>query len=58
MEYLRDFVSQLLIKEGLFKFWLDIVLGLVDRISRYVNLDVRVENDYMDIRKYVKFKKV
>lgn len=58
MEYLRDLVSQLLIKEGLFKFWLDIVLGLVDRISRYVNLDVRVENDYMDIRKYVKFKKV
>lgn len=58
MEYLRDLVSQLLIKEGLFKFWLDIVFGLVDRISRYVNLDVRVENDYMDIRKYVKFKKV
>lgn len=50
--------SQLLTKEGLSKSWLDIVLGSADRISRYVNPDVRIENDHMDIRKYVKFKKV
>ena len=45
-------------REGLSKSWLDIVLGSADRISHYVNPDVRVENDHMDIRKYVKFKKV
>ncbi|XP_065940327.1 1-phosphatidylinositol 3-phosphate 5-kinase isoform X5 [Magallana gigas] len=58
MEHLRDLASQLLTKEGLSKSWLDIVLGSADRISRYVNPDVRVENDHMDIRKYVKFKKI
>lgn len=58
MEHLRDLASQMLTKEGLSKSWLDIVLGSADRISRYVNPDVRVENDHMDIRKYVKFKKV
>lgn len=57
-EHLRDLASQLLTKEGLSKSWLDIVLGSADRISRYVNPDVRAENDHMDIRKYVKFKKV
>ena len=57
-EHLRDLASQLLTREGLSKSWLDIVLGSADRISHYVNPDVRVENDHMDIRKYVKFKKV
>ncbi|XP_078330913.1 1-phosphatidylinositol 3-phosphate 5-kinase-like isoform X6 [Crassostrea virginica] len=57
-EHLRDLASQLLTREGLSKSWLDIVLGSADRISHYVNPDVRVENDHMDIRKYVKFKKI
>ncbi|XP_055998370.1 1-phosphatidylinositol 3-phosphate 5-kinase-like isoform X3 [Ostrea edulis] len=57
-DHLRDLASQMLTQEGLSKSWLDIILGTADRISRYVCPDVRVENDHMDIRKYIKFKKI
>jgi hypothetical protein len=48
----------MLTQEGLSKSWLDIILGTAERISRYVCPDVRAENDHMDIRRFIKFKKV
>ncbi|XP_021352266.1 1-phosphatidylinositol 3-phosphate 5-kinase-like isoform X3 [Mizuhopecten yessoensis] len=57
-DHLRDLVSQMSCDEGLSKSWMDIVLGTAQRVSRYVHPDVKHAGDHMDIRKYIKFKKI
>ncbi|XP_078620497.1 1-phosphatidylinositol 3-phosphate 5-kinase-like isoform X13 [Branchiostoma floridae x Branchiostoma japonicum] len=52
------FVRQLLHEEYLSLWWSDIIMPLVRQISETVRPDVRHENDNMDIRQYVKFKKI
>eukprot|EP00058_Branchiostoma_floridae_P013130 XP_002598618.1 hypothetical protein BRAFLDRAFT_118352 [Branchiostoma floridae] len=53
-----SFVRQLLHEEYLSLWWSDIIMPLVRQISETVRPDVRHENDNMDIRQYVKFKKI
>ncbi|XP_060077952.1 1-phosphatidylinositol 3-phosphate 5-kinase-like [Ylistrum balloti] len=57
-EHLRGLVSQMLCDEGLSKSWMDIVLGTAQRVSRYVHPDIKHSGDHMDIRRYIKFKKI
>ncbi|XP_033727626.1 1-phosphatidylinositol 3-phosphate 5-kinase-like [Pecten maximus] len=57
-DHLRGLVSQMLCDEGLSKSWMDIVLGTAQRVSRYVHPDVKHSGDHMDIRRYIKFKKI
>ncbi|XP_066263826.1 1-phosphatidylinositol 3-phosphate 5-kinase-like isoform X13 [Branchiostoma lanceolatum] len=52
------FIRQLLHEEYLSLWWSDIIMPLVRQISETVRPDVRHENDNMDIRQYVKFKKI
>ncbi|KAK3088070.1 hypothetical protein FSP39_014286 [Pinctada imbricata] len=57
-EHLRSLTNQLLSEAGLAKSWANIILGTAQRISFYVHPDVKREGDHMDVRKYVKFKKI
>ncbi|KAK3729009.1 hypothetical protein QZH41_011466, partial [Actinostola sp. cb2023] len=50
-------VEQLLQDAGLSLDWKDVIMPLVDEISAKVSPDVRNDDD-MDIRRYVKFKKI
>ncbi|XP_077997927.1 1-phosphatidylinositol 3-phosphate 5-kinase-like [Glandiceps talaboti] len=56
--HLVALLTQQLNAEGLCLSWADIVLPLVRKISELVKPDVRHDDDDMDIRQYVQFKKV
>lgn len=51
-------VMQLLHKNGLSTKWADTILTTAQKVSQIVRPDVRRENDEMDIRHYVRIKKV
>lgn len=57
-DHLRGLVSQMLCDEGLSKSWMDIILGTAQRVSTYVHPDIKHSGDHMDIRRYIKFKKI
>ncbi|XP_070571165.1 1-phosphatidylinositol 3-phosphate 5-kinase-like [Ptychodera flava] len=56
--HMMALLEQQLRVEGLSLAWMDTILPLVRRISELVKPDVRHDDDDMDIRQYVQFKKV
>ena len=57
-EHINALLNQAVCEEGISKSWTDIILMTARRVSSYVHPDVKNDNDHMDIRKYIKFKKV
>nr|CFW94242.1 Eka-PIP kinase protein [Euperipatoides kanangrensis] len=56
--HVLSLVKQLLSSSNLSSSWADIIVPLVKKVSETVRPDVRHENDDMDIRQYVSFKKI
>ena len=57
-EHLTMLTTQLLGKEKLSIKWADLILFLVKRITHFIQPDLKTDGREMDIRHYVKIKKV